>query len=144
MDDAKRKKESWKSRLQQLSVEGQWLLRECLLTKGAVFMMVLEDNKNNAAESKKLVGERERERGEGERERGRGRGSDREREGGRGGEREGERGRGSDRDREREGGGEREGGVCEGSHLSLFRRCFRLHTTRRRRCRQLAVGLLRE
>ena len=55
MADAKRKKDQWKKRLQQLAVESCWILRECLLVKGAAFMMVLEDNRRNAAESNKLV-----------------------------------------------------------------------------------------
>ena len=57
MADAKRKKTSWKTKLQQLAVDSNWMLRECLLLKGATFMMILEENKSNAAESKKLVSE---------------------------------------------------------------------------------------
>ena len=55
MADAKKKKKYWKERLQQLAVECHWILRESLLAKGAATMMVLEDNKNNKMECKKLV-----------------------------------------------------------------------------------------
>ena len=55
MEDAKRKKRMWKERLRETAVESLWILRETLLIKGAAFMMVLEDNKSNAAESTKLV-----------------------------------------------------------------------------------------
>ena len=55
MADAKKKKVHWRERLKHLAVESCWILREGLLAKGAATMMVLEDNKNNALESKKLV-----------------------------------------------------------------------------------------
>ena len=55
MADAKKKKAHWRERLQHLAVESCWILRESLLAKGAATMMVLEDNKTNALESKKLV-----------------------------------------------------------------------------------------
>lgn len=55
MKDAKKRKKDWKLRLQQLAVECQWMLREGLLAKGAMRMMICEENQKNAAESKKLV-----------------------------------------------------------------------------------------
>lgn len=55
MKDAKNKKTQWKVKLQQLAVEAQWMLREGLLAKGAIMMMVLEENQKNAAECKSLV-----------------------------------------------------------------------------------------
>ena len=55
MEDAKGKKRMWKERLRETAVESLWILRETLLIKGAAFMMVLEDNKCNQAESTKLV-----------------------------------------------------------------------------------------
>lgn len=62
MKDAKTRKNFWKRRLQQLAVECQWMLREGLLAKGAMMKMVLEENQNNAAESKKLIAQYEKEK----------------------------------------------------------------------------------
>jgi hypothetical protein len=55
MVDAKGRKAAWKKRLERLAVESHWVLREGLLIKGAAYMMVLEDNKSNASNSKKLI-----------------------------------------------------------------------------------------
>lgn len=62
MEDAKGKKARWKERLKEMAVECRWILRECLVVKGAANMMVLEDNKLNAAESKKCIAHYENEK----------------------------------------------------------------------------------
>jgi hypothetical protein len=62
MEDAKGKKRMWKERLRETAVESLWILRETLLIKGAAFMMVLEDNKCNQAESTKLIAHYENEK----------------------------------------------------------------------------------